>query len=189
VALTPDTVLRTDDAAGDSFLTFLDGFARRVQAVAVVNLNGDPMGVTGTPLVAEISNAVLLDDSTPINVNIASTTHTHTHTVHVTAGGAVSEAVISAVAATLVEFRAILDSAVAQDRYIMFFDDDGTSLPITPGTAPFWRLLVPAGSEASETWNPSGLEFSTGIVAVVSSTIGTLTQTGAEAYFSAVSYV
>jgi hypothetical protein len=190
VALTPDTVLRTDDAAGDSFLTFLDGSARRVQAVAVVNLNGDPMGVSGTPLVAEISNAVLIDSSTPIDVNIASTTHTHTHTVHVTAGGAVSEAVISGDPATLVEFRAILDSAVAQDRYVMFFDDDGAALPITPGTAPFWRLLVPAGSEASETWNPSGLQFPTdGIVVVVSSTIATLTQTGAEAYFSAVSYV
>jgi hypothetical protein len=187
VALTPDTVLRTDDAAGDSFLTFLDGSARRVQAVAVVNLNGDPMGVTGTPLVAEISNAVLLDDSTPINVNIASTTHTHTHTVHVTAGAAVASAVISGVPATLVELRVILDSAVAVDRYIMLFD--ATSLP-SPGTAPFWRLLVPAGSEASETWSPSGLEFpNLGIVAAVSSTINTLLVTGAEAYFSAVSYV
>jgi hypothetical protein len=148
------------------------------------------MGVTGTPLVAEISNAVLLDDSTPIDVNIASTVHTHTHTVYVTAGAAVSEAIISAVPATLVEFRVILDSAVAQDRYVMFFDDDGTSLPITPGTDPFWRLLVPAGSEASETWNPTGLNFPTnGIVVAVSSTVDDLTQTGAEAYFSAVSYV
>ena len=186
--LTPDTVLRTDDAAGDSFLTFLDGSARRVQAVAVVNLNGDPMGVTGTPLVAEISNAVLIDDTIPIDVNIASTTHTHTHNVYVTAGSAVASAVISGVPATLVELRVILDSAVAVDRYVMLFDDD--TLPITPGSAPFWRLLVPAGSEASETWNPSGLQFpTTGIVAVVSSDIGTLAITGAEAYFSAVSYV
>ena len=45
MALTADVVLRTDDASGDSFLTFLDGSARRVQAVAIVNLNGDPMGV------------------------------------------------------------------------------------------------------------------------------------------------
>lgn len=188
MALTPDTVLRTDDAAGDSFLTFLDGSARRVQAVAVVNLNGDPMGVTGTPLIAEISNAITIDDTTPVDVNIASTTHTHTHNVYVTAGAAVDDAVISAVPATLVEFRAILDSAVAVDRYVMLFD--ANTLPVANGTAPFWRILVPAGSEASETWNPSGLNFPTnGIVAAVSSTIDTLTLTGAEAYFSAVSYV
>ena len=185
--LSPDTVLRTDDAAGDSFLTFLDGSARRVQAVAIVNLNGDPMGVTGTPLVAEISNAVLIDSTTPIDVNIASTVHTHTHNVYVTAGSAVASAVISGAPATLVELRVILDSAVAVDRYVMLFD--ATSLPVDT-TPPFWRLLVPAGSEASETWNPSGLDFpNLGIVAAVSSTIGTLTVTGAEAYFSAVSYV
>lgn len=194
MALTPDTVLRTDDAAGDSFLTFLDGSARRVQAVAIVNLDGDPMGVVGTPLVAEISNAVLIDDSTPVDVNIASTTHTHTHTIYVTAGSAVASAIISGAPATLVELRAILDSSVAVDRYIMLFDADGTTAGQQIGdlesTAPFWRLLVPAGSEASETWNPSGLSFPTnGIVAAVSSTIGTLTLTSAEAYFSAVSYV
>jgi hypothetical protein len=106
----------------------------------------------------------------------------------VTAGAAVADAIISADPATLVEFRAILDSAVAVDRYVMFFDDD--TLPVANGTAPFWRLLVPAGSEASETWNPSGLQFpTTGIVVAVSSTIDDLTLTGAEAYFSAVSYV
>jgi hypothetical protein len=187
MALTADVVLRTDDASGDSFLTFLDGSARRVQAVAIVNLNGDPMGVIGTPLVADISNAITIDDSTPVDVNIASTVHTHTHTVYVTSDAAVASAVISGVPATLVEFRVILDSAVAQDRYIMFFD--AVALP-GAGTDPFWRLLVPAGSEASETWNPTGLNFpNLGIVVAVSSTIDDLTVTGAEAYFSAVSYV
>lgn len=185
--LTPDVVTRTDDAAGDAFLTFLDGSGRRSQGVVLVNLNGDPMGVTGTPVVTTVSNAVLIDSATPINVNIASTTHTHAHVVSATAGTPVANALIYTGITTLVELRVLLDPTVSVDRYIMLFDS-AALIATLEGTAPLWRILVPSGIEASETWNPSGLEFTAGITVAVSSTIGVLKLTGAEAYFHAIRY-
>jgi hypothetical protein len=187
MALTPDTVLRTDDAAGDSFLTFLTGGGDRAQGVAIINLNGDPMGVSGTPIVASISNNVSVDDSTPINVNIASTTHVHTHIVYGTAGAAVAAASISAVAATLVELRVILDPAATVDRYVMLFDNDGSTPPVT-GATPIWRSYLPGASGIGESWGDIGLPFASGIYAAISSTADTLTTTSAEAYFHAISY-
>ena len=184
--LTPDVVLRTDDAAGDSFLTFLTGSGNRAQAVVIINLNGDPMGVTGTPVVTTVSNAIAIDDSTPIDVNIASTTHAHTHLTYATAGAAVASAIISAVPATLVELRVISDPTVTVDRYVMLFD--ATSLPAN-GAAPLWRSYLPGGSGIGESWGDIGLPFtSLGIVAAISSTPDTLTVTSAEAYFHAISY-
>lgn len=186
--LTPDVVTRTDDAAGDAFLTFLDGTGRRSQAVVLVNLNGDPMGVTGTPVVvATGSNEVLIDSTTPVNVNIASTTHTHTHVVSATAGAAVANALIYSGVTTLVEFRVLLDPTVSVDRWVMLFDSIA-AIGTLESSAPLWRIFVPAGAEASETWNPSGLEFADGITVAVSSTIAVLTLTGAEAFFHAIRY-
>lgn len=186
--LTPDVVLRTDDAAGDSFLTFLTGGGDRAQAVAIINLNGDPMGVTGTPLVVSVSNTVSVDDSTPIDVNIASTIHSHTHVVYGTAGAAVASAVISAVPAVLVELRAILDPAATADRWVMLFDNDGSVPPIN-GAVPIWRSYLPGASGIGESWGDIGLPFAVnGIYAAISSTANTLTITAAEAYFHAVSY-
>lgn len=184
--LTPDTVLRTDDAAGDSFLTFLTGGGDRAQGVAVVNLNGDPMGVTGTPMVVSVSNNVAVDDSTPIDVNIASTTHAHTHVVYGTAGAKVASAVISAVPATLVELRVVMDPLSTADRWLMLFD--ASSLPADTAV-PIWRSYLPGGSGIGESWGDIGLPFpTTGIVAAISSTADTLTVTAAEGYFHAISY-
>jgi len=189
VPLTPDVVTRTDDAAGDAFLTFLDGSGRRSQAVVLVNLAGDPMGVTGTPVVvATGSNEVLIDSTSPVNVNIASTSHTHAHVISATAGSAVANALIYTGVTTLVEFRVLLDPTVSVDRWVMLFDSATGVIGDLENTAPLWRIFVPAGAEASETWNPSGLEFAVGIIAAVSSTIDTLTLTGAEAYFHAIRY-
>lgn len=184
--LTPDTVLRTDDAAGDSFLTFITGSGDRAQGVAIVNLNGDPMGVTGTPIVASITGNVGIDDSTPIDVNVASSTHSHTHVTYATAGAAVASAVISAVPATLVELRVILDPTATADRWVMLFD--ASSLPADTAV-PIWRSYLPGGSGIGESWGDIGLPFlSTGIVAAISTTADTLTVATAEGYFHAISY-
>lgn len=184
--LSPDTVLRTDDASGDTFLTFLDGSSRRVQGIAIVNLNADPMGVTGTPMVVSVSNNVSIDDTIPIDVNIASETHSHTHIQFGTAGAAVASAVLSASPSTLVELRVILDPTATTDRYVMLFD--ATSLP-SNGTVPIWRGFLPGGVELSESWTETGLDFPTnGIVVAISSTIDTLTVTGVEAFFHSVRF-
>lgn len=188
MALTPDVVTRTDDAAGDAFLTFLDGSGRRSQAVVQVNEGGNPMGITGTPVVvATGSNEVLIDSSTPINVNIASTSHVHTHVTSATAGTAVANALIYSGVTTLVELRVLLDPTVSVDRWVMLFDSIA-AIGTLETTAPLWRIFVPAGAEASESWNPSGLEFADGITVAVSSTIAVLTLTGAEAFFHAIRY-
>jgi len=187
VPLTPDTVLRTDDAAGDSFLTFLTGAGSRAQGVAVVNLNGDPMGVSGTPFFVSVSNNVTLDDATPINVNIASSSLVTTHSIYSSAAAQASHQ-ISGVTATLIELRVISDPAVTLDRYVMIFDSIA-SIASLEGTAPIWRAYLPAGAAIGESWGDVGLEFTTGITVAISSTIGNLTLTGAEAYFHSVSYV
>lgn len=184
MALIADVVTRTDDAAGDEFLTFIDGLSRRVQGVAIVNLNSDPMGVTGTPLVASISNAVTVDDATPINVNIASEVPAGTTVVYSTGGAPVASAIISTTAGySLHELRVILDPAATTDRWLMLFD--ATSVP-APATVPYWRAFLPAGVETSETFQ-FGLPFpNLGCVAVISSDPEDLLIAGAEAYFQAI---
>ena len=188
MALIADSVTRTDDAAGDSFLTFLDGLGRQVQAVAIVNTNSDPMGVTGTPLVTSVSSAVTIDDSTPINVNIASEAPTTPYIVYSTAGTAVETAIISASPFTLKQLRVIMDSGTATDRWLMLFDSD-TTVGLA-GTAPRWRAFCPAGVETSETFDDGELSFpTTGLTAVISSTPGTYTATGVgEVFFQAIGF-
>jgi len=184
MALIADVVTRTDDAAGDSFLTFLDGLGRRVQAVVVVNNNGDPAGITGTPLVVSVSNAVAVDDSTPINVNVASEVPAGTTVVYSTGNAPVASAIISTTAGySLHELRVILDPAATTDRWLMLFD--ATSVPADTAV-PYWRAFLPGGVETSETFQ-FGLPFpNLGCVAVISSDPEDLAITGAEAYFQAI---
>jgi len=195
VALTPDTILRTDDTIGDVFLTFLDGSARRSQGVALVeNLLSTPMGVTGEPLVAALIPGTTIDSSTPVEV--AMTTDGYSHPVNnyvpLTPGSAEVSAIISASPTTLLELRVFLDPTVLVDRWVMLFD--ASSLPADTAV-PLWRAFIRGGSSISESWGGAltelpGLDFpSAGIVAAISSTPNTLTVTGAEAYFQAVSLV
>lgn len=188
MALTPTVVTRTDDDAGDVFLMFLDGSSRLSQGVALVEaLLGNPMGVTGSPMVAALIPGTTLDSSTPIDVEInTGAFHTPvTNYVSLTPGSAEVSAIISASPTTLLELRVFLDPTVILDRWVMLFD--ALSLPVDT-TVPLWRGYIPGGSSISESWGDIGLPFpSTGIVAAISSTPTTLTVTGAEAYFQAVS--
>jgi hypothetical protein len=195
VALTPDIILRTDDTIGDVFLTFLDPSSRRSQAVALVeNLLATPMGVTGEPLIAALVPGTTIDSSTPVEIAITTDGFPHpvTNYVPLTPGSAEVSAVISTTPTTLLELRVILDPTALVDRWVMLFD--ASSLPVDT-TEPLWRGYLPGGSSISESWGGEftelpGLPFpSTGIVAAVSSTPNTLTVTGAEAYFQAVSLV
>jgi hypothetical protein len=172
---------------------FLDGSSRLSQGVALVEaLIGNPMGVTGSPLVAALTPGTTLDSSTPIDVEInTGAFHTPvTNYVSLTPGSAEVSAVISTSPTTLLELRVFLDPTAIVGRWVMLFD--AISLPVDT-TAPFWRGYIPGGSSISESWstliNLTGLTFSTGIVAAISSTPNTLTVTGAEAYFQAVSLV
>jgi hypothetical protein len=190
VALTPDIILRTDDTIGDVFLTFLDPSARRSQAVAFVeNLLATPMGVTGEPLIAALTPGTTLDSSTPIDIDIKlGAYHTPvTNYASLTPGSAEVSAIISSTPTTLLELRVFLDPTAIVGRWVMLFD--ASSLPVDT-TEPLWRAYIPGGSSISESWGAVSLPFpSVGIVAAISSTPNTLTVTGAEAYFQAVSLV
>jgi hypothetical protein len=194
VALLPDIITRTDDTLGDVFLTFLDGSSRRSQAVALVeNLLAQPMGVTGEPLIAALtSGTTVIDSSSPVEVAMSLDSFPHPVAVFGTAGSAVASAVISSTPTDLLELRVILDPTALVGRWVMLFD--ASSLPADT-TVPFWRAFIPGGSSISESWGGEltelpGLTFpTTGIVAAISSTPNTLTVTGAEAYFQAVSLV
>ena len=146
-----------------------------------------------TPIDVAVTGTVTVDDSTPIDVAVTGTVTVDDSTpiavapsipvgVDYSSGGtAVDAAVISATPAVLRELRCIMDPATTSSRYLMLFD--AAALPITPGTAPLWRMLVPAGGEASESFNP-GFDFPTnGIVAALSSTATTLTVTTATECF------
>lgn len=213
--LTPSNVTRTDDLTGDSFLTFTTGGGARAQGVVICDTNGDHAGIAGTPVVVSVEGTVTttisgtpdvnvvntadvniasqaaalqIDDSTPIDVNIASPNplpvsfSSGTINTYETGASAEASAQIHNAAADLKELRVILDPSVASIRYLMLFD--AASLPIN-GTAPLWRGLIPPAGEMSETW-ADGLPFATGIIAAVSSSADTLTvvPTG-EAYFHA----
>jgi hypothetical protein len=195
VALTPDTVLRTDDTLGDMFLTFLDPSSRRSQAVAFVdNLLVVPMGVAGEPLIAALTPGTTIDSSTPVDIDIKlGAYHTPvTNYASLTPGSAEVSAIISGTPTTLLELRVFLDPTATVGRWVMLFD--ASSLPVDT-TEPLWRAYIPGGSSINESWGADptelpGLIFPTnGIVAAVSSTPNTLTVTGAEAYFQAVSLV
>jgi hypothetical protein len=194
VALTPDIILRTDDTLGDMFLTFLDPSARRSQGVAfVTNLLVVPMGVTGSPLIAALTPGTTFDSSTPIDIDIKLGSYPApvVNYVPLTPGSAEVSAVISTAPTTLLELRVFLDPTAIVGRWVMLFD--AISLPADTAE-PLWRAYIPGGSSIGESWGADptelpGLIFSTGIVAAISSTPNTLTVTGAEAYFQAVSLV
>ena len=194
MALIADVVTRTDDAAGDEFLTFIDGLSRRVQGVAIVNLNSDPMGVTGTPLVVSVSNAVAVDDSTPINVNIASEAPATPYVVYSTGVSAVASAIVSGSGYTLKQLRVIMDAGTTNDRWVLLFDADGVSAGQTVAeldsnnTPPDWRMFCPKGIETSETFDDNELVFTNGLVAALSTAPGSLTIAGSEVFFHAIGF-
>ena len=108
MALTPTVVTRTDDDAGDVFLMFLDGSSRLSQGVALVEaLLGNPMGVTGSPMVAALIPGTTLDSSTPVEVAIATDGFATpvTNYVPLTPGSAEVSAIISASPTDLLELR------------------------------------------------------------------------------------
>jgi hypothetical protein len=145
------------------------------------------MGVPGTPLIAALYPTIVIDDTTAVNVSIVTDGFATpvTNYVPLTPGSAEVSAIISAAPTTLMELRVFLDPTVVLDRWVMLFD--ASSLPADT-TVPLWRALITGGSGIKESWNHIGLPFpSTGIVAAISSTPNTLTVTGAEAYFQAIS--
>lgn len=160
MALTKATVKRAVVAAGTDFLILNDGSTRAAQAVGLVDESGDHAGIAANPLVV--------------------TAAAPTGTAYTSGGTGVDSAVIAGAAAVLREIRVLLSTAVGVDRYLMLFNvASGT---VADGTAPVWRVLVPAGGEASDTFS-LGLDFDTGITAKISSTIDTLTVTADTAAF------
>jgi hypothetical protein len=136
-------------------------------------------------IIADIT--VVISNATPVDVNVVTDGYNTpvTNYVPLTPGSAEVSAIISTAPTTLMELRVFLDPTALLDRWVMLFD--ASSLPVDT-TEPLWRALIPGGSSINESWNHIGLPFpATGIVAAISSTPNTLTVTGAEAYFQAVS--
>lgn len=97
---------------------------------------------------------------------------------------AVASIVVKASAGRLFQVRAIINFAVATDRFIHIFN--ATALPVD-GTEPEWELLIPASAayaQGADDFDPiDGIVLSSGIVLACSSTPGTLTITGAQVRF------
>ena len=187
---TPSTVQRTAEV-GDDYRTFTNAGVRS-QAVALVDDNGAQSGVTGNALLVD-PGIVAIDDSTPIDVNIASgianplpvslTAETFVR-YSTPAAGEDSEADIGTGACEVRQLRVILDPTVTNVRYLMFFNS--LTVPAN-ATAPVWRMVVPIAGEASETFAKGEMAFATGCSIALSSTHDDLTVTTAsEGFFQVV---
>lgn len=221
MAFAKKLVTRTDDTSGDTFILqeAPSGSSEYAQGVVTIDETGAPSGITTNPLktaiigtvtttvtgtvtttvtgtpnvnIASQTSALAIDDSTPIDVNIASGISNPlptsvTGTVSVTSAaetfvkfkssGLVDSLVdIATGSCQLRQVRAILDPTIGVNRYLMFFNS--TTLP-SNGTAPDWWMLLPKNGEASEDIKKDELDFSTGCTFAVSSTLATLTITTA----------
>ena len=206
---TPTTVQRTAEV-GDDFRTFTTAGVH-TQGVSIVDEAGAHQGVTGNALVVD-PGTVTIDDSTPIDVNVASQTAAFaiddSTPIDVNiASGIANPLPVSLAAETFVRYstpaagedtkldigtgacelrqlRVILDPTVTSVRYLMFFNQTGA---ISPGTDPDWRMVVPIAGEASETFAKGEMAFSTGLSIALSSTYDDLTVTTAsEGFFQVV---
>jgi hypothetical protein len=148
--LTEGTVKRAVVASGDNFKIFDngDGF---IQAVAPVDVNGDPIGIVTNPL--------------PVTLKTITTNY-------VSGSSAVYSAVISNAACILREIEVVLsETATTQDLCLMIFNS--TTVP-ADATAPFRRYRVPARGMMSKVF-PTGLVLSTGCSVALSTTFDSKT--------------
>lgn len=192
MAFSKKLVKRTDDPTGDDFILQEAPAAsgEYAQGVVPIDETGAPSGITANPFkvsvvgTATVSGSVSITGTPSVTVSGTVATSVAAGTDFSSGGAAVDDALISNVPAVLRELRCIMAPTTTVARYLMLFDDaDGT---VADGTAPIWRMLVPAAGEASETFNP-GLDFPTGITAVLSSTATTLTATtGLECFIHAI---
>lgn len=172
MAYSKKLVKRTDSPSGDEFIlqeapALSEEYA---QGVVFIDDLGNPAGHAANPL--RVGIVGIVSTSSAPGVSFSSGPSAVDNTVITTVNNSV-----------LRELRCILKPSTTVSRYLMLFNAD--SLPAN-GAAPIWRMLVPAGGEASETFNP-GLSFSEGIVAAISSTDTTLTvTTGSEGYIHAI---
>lgn len=179
MAYTKKLVTRTDDTSGDSFILqeAPSASGEYAQGVVTIDETGAPSGITANPFkvsvvgTAAVSIAGTVATSVAVGVDYSS------------GGTAVDSAVIAAAPGVLRELRCIMIPTTTVSRYLMLFD--ATSAPAN-GTAPIWRMLVPAAGESGESFFP-GLDCATGITVVLSSTADTLTATtGTECYIHAI---
>lgn len=153
MAFTKKTVNREDDLSGDSFILMEapTGSTEYAQGVVLIDENGNPQGLTSSPL------SVTIDAGTQVKFHSGNTNVT-SFVCHATSG-------------TLYDLRIILDPTVLVVRWLMLFDANSVPLdtanPIGSGLV--WQIMVPPAGESSESF-PLGLEYTTGLTAVISST-------------------
>jgi hypothetical protein len=155
MAFTKKTVNREDDLSGDSFILMEAPAASTeyAQGVVLIDEDGNPQGLTSSPLIVEPSVGTLVKFHSG-DTNVAG------YVCHATSG-------------VLHNIRVVLDPSVSVARYLMLFNDN--SIPTSPDAAPVstlnlvWSMVIPPAGEASESF-AQGLAYSTGLTAVISST-------------------
>ena len=158
MAFTKKTVNRIDDLSGDSFILMEapTGSTEYAQGVVLIDENGNPAGLTSSPL------SVKIDAGTQVQFHSGNTN--------------VASLVCDATSGILYDLRVVLDPTVSVARYLMLFDANSlpgdTATPIASGLV--WSMVIPPAGEASESF-PAGLVYSTGLTAVISSTHDALT--------------
>lgn len=155
MAFTKKTVNREDDLSGDSFILMEAPTASTeyAQGVVLIDENGNPQGLSSSPLSVKIDAGTLTQFHSGDN-NVATF-------------------VCDATSGTLYDIRVVLDPSVSVARYLMLFD--ATSAPTSPSTTPqsvdglIWSMMIPPAGEASESFS-LGLAYTSGLTACISST-------------------
>lgn len=183
MAFAKKIVNRSDDpVAGDDFILqeAPSGSSEYAQGVVTIDDSGNPSGITANPLKTSIVGTVTVAEAAETFESYSSpvTGEDSKADVAQAAGKGTSPCEIR-------QIRCILDPSVAATRYLLFFDSltvpaDGTTLPI-------WRMVIPVGGEASETFVKGELAFATGLSIALSSTVNQkLVTSASEGFFQVV---
>lgn len=174
---------RTDDSDAplSNVKTYDDGASGpHSQAMVLEDETQAPISDTNALPVAlrDTSNAPFGTAGNPVNVQSAAGTLWE----HDTVGTAVNGALLRAGSGSLSELRVLLDPSVVNVRYLLLYDT--ATLPVG-GAVPKWRGLIPPAGQMSESIPVGKFPFTTGCYAMVSTSVDTLTISGAEAFFHA----
>ncbi len=146
--LTPTTVNRLDDPAeGDDFLVLEDGSGRLAQGVALVDEDGTHQGVPGNAVVTELDEP---------STRFVSSALAREEQVFTGAGKVREVSVLNTGGSTM---------------YLMLFDQTAA---LAGGEAPFYRHIVPAGSQLTVEFR-GGRTVANGLRAALSSAAVTWT--------------
>ena len=164
--LTPSTIKRATDTAGDSIKVFDTSGGEKVQGVVITDEDGNAAGIPTNPAAVELRNSggtELATNAAPLKTIAPPTTNQYDSSAVET------NALAKSGAGVLREIIAILDPVETTVQYLHLFDSIGA-----PSGAPARRILVPPAGIFVYT-PPGGWAFTTGLRVAFSSTLATYT--------------